>query len=138
MRNVVEDFLLEPASRERLSGLVGPEDENLKQIEKRLGVSISYSGAHFHLEGNATDVRHAEHLIKELYLETAPVGRQKKPGFISPEQVHLAITEKIHLEQGSEDPALNEAGSVDALSQKASNFKTKRGFVKARTQNQSD
>ena len=32
MRNVVEDFLLEPASRERLSGLVGPEDENLKQI----------------------------------------------------------------------------------------------------------
>lgn len=138
MKTVVEDFLLEPANRERLSGLVGPEDENLKQIEKRLGVSISYSGAHFHLEGGSTDVRRAEHLIKELYLETAPVGRQKKAGFILPEQVHLAITEKIHVEHSDDETSSSDTGSVDTLYKKAGNFKTKRGFVKARTANQSD
>lgn len=57
MTKYVRDFQLEPDDKDRIAYLVGPEDENLKQIDKRLGVKISYSGAHFHIEGKESDVK---------------------------------------------------------------------------------
>ena len=53
--------------------------------------------------------------------------------------VHLAITEVAHLEDDDNDyQNAEDRGSVGAIYHKANNFKTKRGFVKARTSNQSD
>lgn len=53
--------------------------------------------------------------------------------------VHLAITEFSHVENDDRDYEKDESkGSIDSLYHKANNFKTKRGFVKARTSNQSD
>ncbi len=136
-----EDFSLAPLDKERLACLAGPEDENLKQIEKRLGVSLAYSGAHFHIEGSPQNVRRAEKLVKELYLETKPLKGERNARYITPDAVHLAITEHTRLEQDETSYIQDESGdkgSVGVMYQKASNFKTGRGFVKARTANQLD
>ena len=93
MNNVVTDFSLEPDNKDRIAYLVGPEDENLKQIDKRLGVKITYSGAHFHIEGAPSKVKKAEKLVKSLYVDTAPLQGTKKPSEVTPEMVHQAITE---------------------------------------------
>lgn len=139
MNNVVTDFSLEPDSKDRIAYLVGPEDENLKQIDKRLGVKITYSGAHFHIEGAPSKVKKAEKLVKSLYVDTAPLKGTKKPSEVTPDMVHLAITEFSHVENDEHDYENDESkGSVNSLYHKANNFKTGRGFVKARTSNQSD
>lgn len=139
MNNVVTDFSLEPDNKDRIAYLVGPEDENLKQIDKRLGVKITYSGAHFHIEGAPSKVKKAEKLVKSLYVDTAPLKGTKKPSEVTPDMVHLAITEFSHVENDDRDYEKDESkGSIDSLYHKANNFKTKRGFVKARTSNQSD
>lgn len=139
MNNIVTDFSLEPDSKDRIAYLVGPEDENLKQIDKRLGVKITYSGAHFHIEGAPSKVKKAEKLVKSLYVDTAPLKGTKKPSEVTPDMVHLAITEFSHVENDEHDYENDESkGSVNSLYHKANNFKTGRGFVKARTSNQSD
>ncbi|MGL5319367.1 MAG: PhoH family protein, partial [Aeromonas veronii] len=38
---------LEPADNQRLASLCGPFDDNIKQLERRLGVEISYRDSHF-------------------------------------------------------------------------------------------
>lgn len=136
---ISEDFILDDANRERLAYFVGPEDENLRQIEKRLGVKISYSGAHFHLEGEGAAVRRTQKLLKSLYLETKPLRDNQHASVLDPEKVHLAITEAIHVEKDDADYSNTEdRGDPGYLYHKAANFKTKRGFVKARTPNQAD
>ena len=135
MNSVAQDFVLEPNDKDRIAYLVGPEDENLKQLDKRLGVKISYSGAHFHVEGSHAAVKKAVKLVKSLYIDTTPTKNSKKPS----DMVHLAITEVAHLEDDDNDyQNAEDRGSVGAIYHKANNFKTKRGFVKARTSNQSD
>lgn len=96
-------FSLEPVDRNRLANVVGPEDENLKQIAQRLGVEILNSGANFSIKGTGKKAIAAERIIKQLYLETAPVGKQKKAQFITPDKVNLAIIENTHLEADHED-----------------------------------
>lgn len=135
MKNNHLDFVLEPIDKNRLAYLIGPEDENLVQIQKRLGVTIAYSGAHFHIEGEHKACKDAEFIIKNLYVETAPIGKSNKIQDITPDKVHLAILERIKLESSKEED--RNRGSIDNLYAKASSFKTKRGTVKARTENQS-
>lgn len=136
---ISEDFILDDANRERLAYFVGPEDENLRQIEKRLGVKISYSGAHFHLEGESATVRRTQKLLKSLYLETKPLRDNQHANILDPEKVHLAITEAVHVEKDDTDYSdAEDRGDPGYLYHKAANFKTKRGFIKARTPNQAD
>ena len=82
-------FSLEPVERERLLNMLGPEDENIHQIASRLGVEILNSGPNFIIKGQAKMATAAERIIKQLYLETAPVGKQRKAQFITPEKVNL-------------------------------------------------
>lgn len=96
------DFVLEPAGRDRLANLCGPEDENLKYIEKYLKVSIAYSGEHFQVVGPEKMARTAQKIICQLYLETAPVGRQKKAPWLTLEKVHLTLLESRVLMQDAE------------------------------------
>ncbi|HRP36047.1 MAG TPA: phosphate starvation-inducible protein PhoH, partial [Gammaproteobacteria bacterium] len=49
--NLVRDLVLEPADNQRLANLCGQFDEHLKQIERRLGVSIGSRGNRFQIEG---------------------------------------------------------------------------------------
>ena len=159
-------FSLEPVERNRLANMVGPEDENLRQIASRLGVEILNSGANFSIQGPHKMTLAAERIIKQLYLETAPLGKQKKAQFITPDKVNLAIIENTHIEAANEDSPnpldfmdkasqLEQAenaratikkqshnhqegdrGSLGELYHKASTLKTQRGVIKARTPNQ--
>ncbi len=138
MAIVTEKFSLEPAHKERLAYLIGPEDENLLQIQKRLGVTIAYTGALFQVEGkDKSKVKKACQIIKALYVETAPVKGQKV-NEITLDDVHLMILEKTKTESDDTNYSLEGKlrGEIGHIYQKATNLKTKRGVVKARTTNQ--
>ncbi|WP_206601838.1 PhoH family protein [Xenorhabdus sp. KK7.4] len=105
--------------------LCGPLDDNLKQLERRLGIEINRRDNRFKLVGKPLCVSAVASILRRLYVETAPV-RGVIPD-LEPEQIHLAITETRVLEQTAE--------SVPDYG-KTVNIKTKRGVVKPRTPNQ--
>ncbi len=119
-----EEVLLEPADNLRLSSLCGPFDDNIKMIERRLGVEISHKHNLFKVVGKNATVAAAISILKQLYVETQPVKGQQKE--LEPQEVHLAIQEAGVLDQG--DPS--QYG-------KEVNIKTKRGVIKPRNPNQS-
>ncbi|MEP0354839.1 PhoH family protein [Paraglaciecola sp.] len=118
------EFLLEPSDHKRLSSLCGPFDDNIKQIERRLGVEITYRNNEFKVTGQSQQSSGAVELLKLLYLETQPI-RGEIPD-IQPDKVHLAIQESKCLERA-------EAGHYG----KEIHIKTKRGVIKPRNPNQS-
>ncbi len=119
------EIALEPADNQRLLSLTGPFDDNLKHLERRLGIEINRRDNRFTLSGKALCVDAAEHILKTLYVDTAPVRGQSKD--IDPEDIHLAIKESRVLEQTAE--------SVPDYG-KAVNIQTRRGVIKPRTPNQ--
>ena len=62
---------LEPRDSRRLAALCGPLDQNLRQLEKRLGIRIQGRGGVFQLSGPAQRVRAGGALLSRLYAETA-------------------------------------------------------------------
>ncbi|WP_095498616.1 PhoH family protein [Paraferrimonas haliotis] len=118
------EIYLEPSESRRLASLCGPFDDNLKQLEHRLGVEISYRNNQFQIVGEVHHALGAQNLLKELYVETQPVRGQVPD--LEPDQVHLAI---------------QEARILDAEQQerfgKEIYVKTKRGVIKPRNPNQS-
>ncbi|ALS98111.1 PhoH family protein [Lacimicrobium alkaliphilum] len=121
---VSNEIVLEPNDHKRLSSLCGPFDDNIKQIERRLGVEISYRDNHFKVLGKSQQAVATSELLKLLYIETQPVKGQIPD--LAPEKVHLAIQEAKCLEQA-------EAGKYG----KEVHIKTKRGVVKPRNPHQS-
>jgi len=119
------EFTLEPADNERLLSLCGPFDDNIKQLERRLGIEINRRDNHFKLTGRSLSVSAATDILRHLYVDTAPMRGKIKD--IDPEQIHLAIKEFRVLEQNAE--------SVPDYG-KAVNIQTKRGVIKPRTPNQ--
>ncbi|HAS99203.1 MAG TPA: nucleoside triphosphate hydrolase, partial [Pantoea agglomerans] len=119
------EIALEPADNRRLMSLCGPFDDNVKQLERRLGIEINRRDNVFKLSGRPLCVNAAADILKTLYVDTAPV-RGDIPD-IEPDQIHLAIKESRVLEQTAE--SVPEYG-------KAVNIKTKRGVIKPRTPNQ--
>ncbi|QBR50940.1 PhoH family protein [Erwinia sp. QL-Z3] len=119
------EITLEPTDNTRLLSLCGPFDDNIKQLERRLGIEINRRDNAFKLVGKALIVDAAARILRDLYVDTAPV-RGHIPD-IDPEQIHLAIKESRVLEQSAE--------SIPEFS-KSVNIKTKRGVIKPRTQNQ--
>ncbi|MBQ4861068.1 PhoH family protein [Pseudoalteromonas sp. MMG013] len=118
------EFYLEPSDNARLSSLCGPFDENVKQIERRIGVEVTHRDNWFKVTGQAVQVKAAMDILKTLYVDTAPVRGEIKE--IEPDNVHLAITESKCLEQDTPN-------SWD----KEVYIKTRRGVIKPRNQNQS-
>ncbi len=116
---------LEPADNFRLSNLCGPFDDNIKQLERRLGVEINYRGNHFTVVGQPHTAEAALSILTNLYVETAPVRGKMQD--IEPEMIHLAIKESGVLEQTTES-------SIPYG--KEINIKTKKGVIKPRTPNQ--
>ena len=118
------EFYLEPSDNARLSSLCGPFDENIKQIERRIGVEVTHRDNWFKVTGQAAQVKTAMDILKTLYVDTAPVRGEIKE--IEPDNVHLAITESKCLEQDS--PSVWDQEVY---------IKTRRGVIKPRNQNQS-
>ena len=119
------EITLEPADNASLLSLCGPFDDNIKQLERRLGIEINRRDNHFKLTGRPICVTAAADILRSLYVDTAPMRGQTQD--IDPEQIHLAIKEARVLEQS--------ADSVPEFG-KAVNIKTKRGVIKPRTPNQ--
>ena len=127
---------LTPVDNERQAELCGPMDDHLKTIERRLGVKISYRGNQFNILGNDKNCQAVVHLLKNLYIETAPVKGINK--LITSEMVHLAILEANILEQDEVNSSSQskEASELGANYEKMLTIKTKRGIVKPRNGNQ--
>ena len=90
------EITLEPADNARLLALCGPFDDNIKQLERRLGIEINRRDNHFKLTGRAICVHAAADILRSLYVDTAPMRGQIQD--IEPEQIHLAIKEARVLE----------------------------------------
>jgi phosphate starvation-inducible PhoH-like protein len=118
---------LEPIDNARQANLCGPMDDNLKTIERRLGVEISYRTNNFKLVGAPAQIKAVAKILKDLYVETETVKGKSKT--ITDEMVHLAIIESSVLEQAPTN--------VDADYQQMITIKTKRGVIKPRNENQS-
>jgi phosphate starvation-inducible PhoH-like protein len=111
-------------------------DDNLKTIERRLGVEVSYRGNEFTIVGQPKNCQAVVKIIKDLYLESQIVKGESK--IISPEMVHLAIIEADCLEQEQlGDNVSSEIGNqLDSKFDDMVTIKTKRGVVKPRNDNQ--
>jgi phosphate starvation-inducible PhoH-like protein len=120
-----KEIVLEPADNTRLMSLCGPFDDNIKQLERRLGIEINRRDNAFKLVGKSLCVDAAANILRTLYVDTAPVRGVMTD--IKPEKIHLAIKESRVLEHTAE--------SVPDFG-KAVNIQTKRGIIKPRTPNQ--
>jgi phosphate starvation-inducible PhoH-like protein len=133
-----EVFNVEPVDNHRQANLCGPMDDNLKTIERRLGVEISYRGQEFTVVGKPSNCQAVVKIIKDLYLESQTVKGESK--IISPEMIHLAILEADCLEQDNDSEQNDNSISSD-LNNKYDDMvtiKTKRGVIKPRNGNQQD
>ncbi|HGJ5873579.1 PhoH family protein [Arsenophonus apicola] len=119
------EIFLEPADNQRLISLCGPFDDNIKQLERRLGIEINRRNNRFKLIGKPLNINAASNVLRRLYVDTAPI-RGIIPDIV-PEQIHLSIMESKFVEQSVEN-----VGNYD----KFINIKTKRGAIKPRTANQ--
>ena len=79
-----EPLSFHPVDNERLANLCGPLDENLKQLETGLDVSITRRGEQFRIQGE--QARNAARVLTELYLLA-----EKQP--IDIEDVQLGMVE---------------------------------------------
>ncbi|PKI16949.1 PhoH family protein [Colwellia sp. 12G3] len=135
-------FSLTPVDNHRQANLSGPMDDNLKTIERRLGVEISYRGHEFTVVGKAKNRQSVVKILKDLYLESQIVKGEGK--IITPEMVHLAILEADCLEQVQLSDKVSSTSSNQVDDQLGKKFddmvtiKTKRGVVKPRNGNQQD
>ncbi len=120
-------LVLEPVDNNRQANLCGPMDDNLKTIERRLGVEISYRSNVFKIVGEDNAANAVINLLKDLYVETDTVKGQNKT--ITDEMVHLAILGANVLEQAP--------SKVDIDYEQMVTIKTKRGIIKPRNKNQS-
>lgn len=116
---------LEPSDNRRLASLCGPFDDNIKHLERRLGVEINHRSDLFTVVGKEHTASAAIDILRTLYVDTAPV-RGHIPD-LEPEQVHLAIKESGVLEQDTES-SIPHGKEVF--------IKTKKGVIKPRTPNQ--
>ncbi len=88
---------LEPDDSRRLATLCGPFDQNLKHIERRLGVRIRSRGNAFSISGPEPRVRHGEALLERLYRLTL------KQEVLDADLVHLFLQEQGAGEQPESD-----------------------------------
>jgi phosphate starvation-inducible protein PhoH and related proteins len=116
------NLYLEPSDTRRLASLCGPFDDNIKQLERRIGVEINYRNNHFQIVGQPRNCLSANNLLRQLYVETQPI-KGSTPD-LEPERVHLAIQEAVALE------------SEHSVEDKELYIKTKRGVIKPRNPNQ--
>lgn len=104
------DFTLDANDNKRLANLCGQFDENLRQIERALGVAINNRGYQFQIIGAELDVAKATTLLRAMYDESIR-------GPLSATSIHLYMR--------------SEGG--DEL-----NVQTRQGVIRARGANQRD
>ena len=110
---------LEPNDSHQLANLCGPFDAHLRQIEKRLGITINNRGNNFQLLGESRIVRSAGELLIQLYQEV------KNGTHLSAEVIHLYLQDS-----GVDGLLSDEADGNDFL------ITTRKKTIKPRGKNQ--
>ena len=108
------EFLLEPEDNQRLRNVCGQLDENLRQIERRMGVEISNRGNFFKVEGAPGSVDAVAEILRDLY-------ELSEKEVITPANVHL------HLQESGMDDVPSHVPEVPETV-----IKTRRGMVRPR------
>jgi phosphate starvation-inducible protein PhoH and related proteins len=115
------DLLLEPVDNEQLANVCGQLDENLRHIERRLGIEINNRGNHFRLIGEREAIQAGEQVLQDLY-------RAADRETLDPQRVHL------YLQEAGVDELLEK--TADDLPETV--IKTRRGLVRPRGPNQKE
>ena len=133
------ELKLESADNNALANLCGQFDENLRQIERRLGVVIANRGSSFRVTGPEARMRAGVRVLRDLF-ELA--GRER----IDAGRVHMSLQESLMDEQQplATDHAASAAGSGQEPGEEAAAdgtpgsglVKTRRLSVKPRGRNQ--
>lgn len=110
--------LFTPANNKRIANLCGPLDENLRQIEDLLGVTIAHRHEQFKVEGPKEAAKRAMETLQALYEQAL------KP--IEPEVIHLMLVGSAYADAEGDAPN----ATVPTLAARAQN-------VQPRTSNQS-
>lgn len=115
------DFSLEPADNERLARLCGQFDENLRQVERRLGVEISNRAHRFRVSGERAAVNAAVRVLRDLY-------QASEDEELSPENVNLYL----------QDASVNERArdGSDRRDDDEVVIRTRKGEIRGRGPNQ--
>ena len=116
--NNASAFRLQPEDNQRLVGLCGEYNDNLKKVEKRFNVSISHRGYLFYVDGKKDQVRNAVKVLQLLYENT------KDKHQLTAENVHLIIS------QGSNDEISIKESMDDVL------VRIRKVIIRGRNQNQ--
>ena len=116
-------FSLEPNDARNLATLCGQLDAHLRQIEKRLDITIHNRSNQFELRGHQSHCEMAATLLSSLYHDITH-GAQ-----LSPETIHLRLQE-ADLEM------LSSARDIDTSADGVGLIRTKRLSVRPRGQNQ--
>ncbi|SFP40120.1 phosphate starvation-inducible protein PhoH [Nitrosomonas cryotolerans] len=106
-----------PADNLRLANLCGALDENLKQIETALDVTIARRGEHFSLSGQADQIKLAAQVLRNFY--------NQSQHYLSIEQVQLGLIQAInphHLPDPTNTDALATSKAAPALMTRRSNL----------------
>jgi phosphate starvation-inducible protein PhoH and related proteins len=107
------------ATNKQLAHLCGPLDENLRQIEAALDITITRRGARFSVQGAAAPAKQAVHILEAFFLKAdQPVGV---------EDVQLALVE-FAKPRAPKQVSLDEAESLQ--------LRVKRADLQGRTPNQ--
>ena len=115
------NFNLEPNDSKRLASLCGPFDQNIKQLESRLGIHIRNRGNLFQLSGPDNRVKAGRAVISQLYIETL--------------QHEMLESETIHL--FLQEAGIEELVKSDDLDRKSGlQIRTRRKSIKPRGANQ--
>lgn len=115
-----------PADNQRLANLCGALDENLKQIEIALDVSIARRGENFSLRGKSDQIRLAAQVLHNFY--------DQSQHHLSIEQVQLGLIEALNSNSASAPSAKDTTTDVDLT---APILKTRRHSLHGRTPRQS-
>ncbi|ARU30374.1 phosphate starvation-inducible protein PhoH [Sulfuriferula sp. AH1] len=86
-----------PVDNTKLANLCGVLEENLRQIEIALDVSITRRGEHFHITGKTVPMRRAANLLESFY--------QKAALPVNVEEIQLALIEVAHEAMPGSDSA---------------------------------
>ena len=124
MVQLTTNLNLEPEDSRRLAVLCGPFNQNLKHLEKRLGVQIRGRGNRLQVRGPERRVQAASAVLTELYGETL------KRRAIEPELVHL------HLQESGVEALLAAVPVEELGSANGETIRTRRKTVRPRGGNQ--
>ncbi|MDR4515204.1 PhoH family protein [Nitrosomonas sp.] len=114
-----------PADNQRLANLCGALDENLKQVETALDVTISRRGEHFSLHGTSDQTQLAAQVLRNFYKQSRH--------HLSLEQIQLGLIE-------AKNPSKNQSQSVESdtteMEKASPALMTRRTGLYGRTQRQ--